>query len=413
MQEKAESYLAQIEEANEALKPYTAALEAAKAAVKPYDTKITELKSSISALEKQITAEKKVKPTDEKPDLKPDEEKIAAWQAEIDEANLEIRAQRGYSYELRKELAAAQAEYDEQSKTVKELEAAYDAEKVTGTDSSGKEVEYPLKTAYSARLNNYKTYQGNVDDTQKQIDALSAPEQEAIDTEYAELTAFIEEAQAEYDKMSAEYSSLDTSATPYRDAVKNAEAELKAAKEAYEAATEAFAEYNRANAIALSYVDDAEQAIANNKDEAKLEELNKKLDEAKAEYDKTVKSSQSEKDKFDKAAADAAAKQEALDAANNAEVFKQLTDLSNEMATLNGKLKDAKSKNDNFKTKSAEYYDQIASDLYADFFKTTISDLEKNNVDYQKFMNIGEDYADDENGIVAIYNEWYGATYGE
>ena len=413
VQEKAESYLEQIEKANEELKPYATALEAVKAAIKPYDTKISELKTNITALEKQITAEKKVKPTDDKPDLKPDEEKIAAWQAEIEEAQTEIRAQRGYSYELRKELEAAQAEYDEHSKTVKDLEAAYDAEKVSGVDSSGKEVEYPLKTAYSARLNNYKTYQGNVDDTQAQIDALSAPEQSKVDAEYAELIAFIDEAQAEYDKMSAEYQSLDTSAKAEREAVKKAEEELKAAKAALEAAEEEFSEANRANAIALSYVDDAEQAIAANKDEAKLEQLNKDLEDAKAEYDKVVASKKSEKDKYDKAKADAEAKQKALDDANNAEVFTKLTDLSTEMASLNGKLKDAKSRYDSYLTRSSEYYDAIAANLFAEFFKSTISDLEKNNVDYQKFMNIGEDYADDENGIVAIYNEWYSATYGE
>ena len=413
VQERAEGFLSQIEAANAELKPYSDALEKVKAEIKPYDTKITELKSTVSDLEKQIKAEEKIKPTSDNPDLKPDQEKIDGWKKEIEEAQLEIRAQRGYSYELRKELAEAQAAYDEHNKVVKDLEAAYDAEKVKGVDSSGKEVEYPLKTAYSARLNNYKTYQGNVDDTQEAIDALSAPEQSAIDAEYAELTAFIAEAQAEYDKMSADYSALDTSAGTYRDAVKAAEADLKAAKAALEEAEEAFAEYKKANAVALSYVEDAENAIASNKDEAKLEQLNKDLADAQAEYEKTVNSSKSEKDKYDKAVADAAAKQEALDAANNAEIFTNLTALSTEMATLNGKLKDAMSKNDQFKTKTAEYYDAIAADLYAEFFKNTIADLEKNNVDYQKFMNIGEDYADDENGIVAIYNEWYSATYGE
>ena len=412
VREKAESYLAQIEAANEALKPYTAALDAAKAAIKPYDTKITELKDKITATKKLITAEQKVKPTDEKPDLKPDEEKIAAWNKEIEEAELEIRAQRGYSYELRKELSRAQAEYDEQSKAVKEIEAAYDAEKVTGVDSSGKEVEYPLKTAYSARLNNYKTYQGSVDDTQKELDALVAPEQEAIDAEYAELTAFVEQATADYDRMSAEYKTLDTSATANREAIKTAEAELKAAKEALKEATEKAAEYLKANAVALSYVEDKESEIASNKDEAKLETLNAELEQLKADYDKVVAGNKSKLTEYEAAAANVAAKTEALDAANAAEVFTQLNDLSAEMATLNGKLKDAKSKLDKFKAKSSEYYDEIAMNLYNDFFKETVSDLEKNNVDYQKFMNVGEDYSDDENGIVAIYNEWYSATYG-
>lgn len=413
VQEKAEGYLARIEEATEALKPYSAELERVKAEIKPYDTKISELKTTVSDLEKQIKAEEKVKPTADKPDLKPDQEKIDGWKKEIEEAQAEIRAQRGYSYELRKELADAQAAYDEHNKIVKDIEAEYDAEKVTGVDSSGKEVEYPLKTAYSARLNNYKTYQGNVDDTQALIDALNAPEQEAIDKEYAELTAFVNESKTEYERMSAEYSALDQSAKADREAVKTAEAELKAAKEAYEAATEAFAEYNRTNSIALSYVEDAEQALAANKDEAKVEQLNKALEDAVAEYDKTVASSKGEKDKYDKALADYNAKKEALDAANSAEVFTKLNDLSTEMATLNGKLKDAQSKYDNFKVKKSEYYDAIAANLYAEFFKNTVTDLEKNNVDYQKFMNIGEDYSDDENGIVAIYNEWYSATYGE
>ncbi len=412
VREKAEAYLAEIDAAKEALIPYTKALDAAKAAIKPYDTKITELKDKVSSLKKQITAEQKVKPTDENPNLKPDEEKIAGWNKEIEEAELEIRAQRGYSYELRKELAKAQAEYDEHNQIVKDAEAAYDAEKIAGVDSSGKEVEYPLKTAYSARLNNYKTYQASVDDTQKALDALVAPEQSAIDAEYAELTAFVEEATAEYDRMSGEYKSLDTSATADREAIKKAEQELKDAKAALEEATEKYEEYLKANAVALSYVEDKENEIASTKDEAKLEQLNQELAELKATYDKTVADNKSKLSEYDAAAAKVEEKTAALEAAQNAEIFTKITDLSNEMTALNGKLKDAISRLDKFKAKSSEYYDEIATNLYNDFFKNTVADLEKNNVDYQKFMNVGEDYADDENGIVAIYNEWYSSTYG-
>ena len=62
---------------------------------------------------------------------------------------------------------------------------------------------------------------------------------------------------------------------------------------------------------------------------------------------------------------------------------------------------------------SLQHYDEIAKKLYNDFFKSIVTDLEKNNPDYQQFMNIGEEQADNENGIVAIYNDWYSATYGE
>ena len=52
---------------------------------------------------------------------------------------------------------------------------------------------------------------------------------------------------------------------------------------------------------------------------------------------------------------------------------------------------------------------------YAPLLKKLDEDLGtlSNNADYQQFMNVGEEQADNENGVVYIYNEWYASMYGE
>lgn len=413
IKDTAESYITRIEEAKEQLKPYADALNEAKEAVKPYDKEIETLNASISELKKNIANEEKVKPTDDKPDLKPDQEKIDAWNKEIEEAELEIRAQRGYSYELRKELAAAQAVYDEHNKVVTELEAEYDDLKVQGVDSSGKEVEYPMKTAYSARLNNYNSFNSNVEETQKQIDSLTAPAQSVVDKNFADLTSSYETAKASYDKLAEDYTAMNTEAKPEKDKLAAAETELKDVKAKFEEAKTEYEEKNKDGAVALSYVEDKEAEIAANTDETKTEQLNKELNEAVAAYNKAAAKASAEKNKYDAAKAALKAKQDEIKALSESEIFKRIAEVESEMGELNIIIKNSSSALDNFKAKSSDYYDEIAMNLYTEFFKNTVSDLEMNNEDYKQFMNVGEDQADNENGVVYIYNEWYSSMYGE
>ncbi|MBQ7699728.1 MAG: hypothetical protein IJT49_05235 [Clostridia bacterium] len=413
IKDTAESYLNRIEEAKEQLTPYAEALAAAKDAIKPYDKEIESLKAEIKDLEKKISDEEKVKPTEDKPDLAPDQAKIDGWKKEIEEAELNIRAQRGYSYELRKELAEAQAVYDEQNKTVTDIEAEYEALTVTGIDSSGKEVEYPMKTAYNARLNNYNTFNGNVENIQKEIDALTAPAQSKLDKEYAELKALIESSQTEYDQLSEEYTTLNTQAKSSKEQLAAAEEAVKEAKKALEEAKAAYEEKNKDGAVALSYVEDKEEEIAANTDEAKAEQLNKELADLTAAYNKAAAAASAEKNKYESAKATLSAKEAARDVIANSDTFTQIAEIEARMSELNIVLKNAMSEFDGFKTKSYEYYDEIANTLYTEFFKNTVSDLEANNADYQQFMNVGEEQADNENGVVYIYNEWYSSMYGE
>ena len=413
VKDTAESYLNRIEEAKELLKPYADALTAAKNAVKPYDKEIETQQNLIKDLEKKISDEEKVKATDDQPDLAPDQAKIDAWNKEIEEAELEIRAQKGYSYELRKAVAEAQAAYDENNKVVTDLEAEYESLKVTGIDSSGKEVEYPMKTAYSARLNNYNTFNGSVENIQKEIDALEAPAQSKLDKDYADLKTLIDSTQTEYDKLAEEYTTLNTQSKAEKDKLAEAESAVKDAQKALEEAEAAYNEKNRDGAIALSYVEEKEAEIAANTDETKTEQLEKELSDLVAAYNKATAPAAGEKSKYDAAKAALKTKQDAYELLANSEVFTRISEIESRMAELNITLKNAKSEYDGFKTKSYEYYDEIALNLYTEFFKKTVTDLEENNADYQQFMNVGEEQADNENGVVYIYNEWYASMYGE
>lgn len=407
----AEDYLKRIEDGKAALEPLEKALNEAKAAVKTYDSAIDKLNTEIKDLKKKITDEQKVKPTDDNPDLKPDEAKIAEWQKQIEDDEREIRAQRGFSYELRKELTAAQTAYDEANAPVKALEAEYNDRKVPATDDSGKEVA--LATAYSARLNNYTASMTNVEDLQAQIDALYTPEQSKLDADYAELEKLLETSTAEYDRMSKEYEALNLESKNHKTAIETAENAVKEAKEKLDAADEETLEARKSIAVALSYVEDKEKEIASNKDEAKAEQLNAELAEVTKAYNDEAAKNKAATDKYEAALADYEAKTKALDDERNAEVFKKTNELDLAMGDLNKTIKKATSDKENFKHNTFEYYDAIASDLYDEYFKGIVTDLETNNTDYQQFMNIGEEYADNENGVVSIYNEWYSATYGE
>ena len=440
VKEEAEEYIAKIEAAQTELEPYNEALNKAKSAISSYDSEIKQLENRKSSLEKLIAAEEKVKPTEEKPDLAPDQEKIDGWKKEIEECDEEIRAQRGYSYELRKDLAKAQAEYDEKNKVLTDLQAEYKARKITVIDSEGKEVERDLSVAYSARKNNMENSLKQADNTQTQIDALLIPEQSVLDAKYAELEARLAEYNEKVEKLMTELSDLNKQAVTYNDAVKAAEEDLKNAKTNVEKALEAYSGFRRTSAIALSYIEDKETELAEaeekvaakekeieeRKDDSKLEKLNSELDElkakaeeirtaltaARADYDKTFENGKSEKAAYDAAVADQAAKQKALDDANAAEIYDQIAAKSAEKDEASQILKKSTSEYNNFTKTSTECYDAIAYTLYNEFFKGIVTDLEKNNVDYQQFMNIGEEQAENENGIVYIYNEWYEATYG-
>lgn len=407
VRETAEDYLARIDAAKEALLPYTAALNEAKAAIKPYDDAIKKLNSQIKTLEKNITNEEKVKPTDSEPNLAPDQAKIDGWKKEIEEAELEIRAQRGYSYELRKELAAAQAAYDEHNAVVTAIEKEYAAEKITVTNGDT-ETEVALKTAYEGRLTNYSLYNDVVVATQTEIDALSVPEQSELDSEYAALKAKVDSLTAEYDELTNKYSALNVQSKSLKDEQAKAKEAVTAAEKALEEAEKGIKNI----AVARSYVEDKETEIAENKTESKQQTLENELAEAVSAYEKAVADNKAAYDKFEIAKADLENKQNKLDEINNSDVFTELTAVEKQLNSVYQELKNTNSDYENFKKKSYQYYDAIALNLYTDFFKTTKEYLEANDEDYQQFMNIGTQ-SENENGVVFIYNEWYTATYGE
>ncbi|MBO4869079.1 MAG: hypothetical protein J5585_05155 [Clostridia bacterium] len=439
IKDKAEEYLAKIADAENELVPYTEALSAAKAAVAPYDKEIKQLNDQITSLKKLIDNEKKVKPTESNPNLAPDQEKIDGWQKQIEDNELEIRAQRGYSYELRKELDKAQAEYDAKNKALTDLQAEYKAIKLL--DEEGKETEIALSTAYNARKSNSESFQKQADDTQKAIDALIVPEQSELDSRYAALEATISEYTEKLNAVNKEISDLNVESKPYNDAIKQAGLDLEAAKEKVKETLEAYSEFRKASAVALSYVEDKEaevataegkvaakeKEIAERKDDSKLEKLtgeletlkenlnklNEELAGLKADYEKTFDNGKAEKAAYDAALADQAAKQKAYEDASDAEIFKTIAEKNAEASEYNQTVKKATSELNNFTRTTTECYDAIAKSLYEEYFKSIVTDLEKNNPDYQQFMNIGEEQAENENGIVYIYNEWYSATYGE
>lgn len=435
----AESYISRINAAEEALAPYTEALNKAKSALQPYDKEIDNLNNRIKSLQSQITAEEKVKPTEEKPDLAPDQAKIDDLKKQIEELQTEIRAQRGYSYEIRKEYNAAQAAYDEKNKVLTDLQAEYKS--IYLLDDEGNPTKILLQTAYDARRVNYESRMADVEKTQSDIDALMLKDQADLDAQYAELTETVREYTEKVDALNEELKQLNIDAVPFKEAITAADEAVTEAKAKVDQALEAYQTYRAASAVALSYVEDKEKEvstadgkvkakeaeIANRKDDSNLEKLNTELDTLKADldklntelaslkndYEKTFENGKSEKAAYDAAVADLEAKTAAAEAARNADVLKQISEKESAKSEANVTLKNASSALDSFMKTSLQHYDEIAKKLYNEFFKSIVTDLEKNNPDYQQFMNIGEEQADNENGIVAIYNDWYSATYGE
>lgn len=437
--EEAEGYIARIEKATEELVPYKEALDKAKSELQPYDKEIDNLNNQIKGLQSQITAEEKKKPTEEKPDLAPDQEKIEQLKKDIEALELKIRAERGYSYEIRKEFNAAQAAYDEKNKILTDIQAEYKS--VMLLDEDGNPTKTQLQTAYDARRVNYESRMADVEKTQADIDALSLKEQAELDKKYEELSSTVSEYTEKVAALNDELKQLNIDAIPYKDAITAASQEVKDAKAKVTEALEAYKDYREASAVALSYVEDKEAEIvkaedkvkaketeiANRKDDSKLEKLNEELAALKADLEKlngelatlktaysdTFKNGTAEKAAYDAAVKELADKEDALTAANNAEILKMIAAKESEKSEANVTLKNTSSSLDAMKRTTVACYDEIASKLYGDYFKSIVTDLEKNNPDYQQFMNIGEEQADNENGIVNIYNDWYSATYGE
>ena len=409
----AESYITRIDEANAKLAEYEEAYNAAKEAVKPYDKAIEEQNALIKELKGKISDEEKVKPTDDNPDLSPDQEKIDGWNKDIENAELEIRAQRGYSYEQRKALTEAQALYEEQKQAVKDIEEEYESITITAVNSSGKETEVKVKTAYTGRLTNMNGCLENAEDIKKEIDALIAPEQSELDKKKAELDELVSTSQTEYDALTAENLTIAASIKTYQDQLAAAEEALKEAQSDFEEAEALYLEKSKNAAIALSYVEDKEAEIAKNTDEEKVEQLNAELEELIEAYNSEVEKITADTNKFEAAKAALKAKEDARDAAANSEQLTRAAEVEARLSELNVILKNAISERDGFKEKAYQYYDEIAVNLFNEFFKNTVTDLEENNTDYQEFMNIGEEQADNEDGVVYMYNEWYSSMYGE
>ncbi len=455
------SYIERRTAAEEALVPYTEALNEAKAAIAPYDTVINKCKSDISSLNNRIKVEKAKKPTEADPNLGPDQALIDEWTAEIEQNELTIREQRGYSYELRKELAEAQAAYDEKYAELKKINDEYQNRKYSDdpevmkiyedelnraahpeleweeltkeeADSRKKIIDgmNKLQTSYEARLNNYNAKLKEIEDYEKELETYNVPEQSEIDADYAKVCAEVDELTALTAKLEEEKNTLEASAESARKAVEDAKAALEAAKAVLDEKQEAFAPFNKENAIALSYIEDKETEIAAaqkklNDENAKaspseakiseyttqLETLNAELAELKATYDATVAKGAAEKQAYETALAEYTAKEEALKAAENAEALTQLEAKKTELAEASSSLKKATKTKDEMLQKDYEYYDVMAKTLYGAFFKSLIAECEEND-DYKLFMNVGEELADDEKGIVAAYNTWYESMYG-
>ena len=121
-------------------------------------------------------------------------------------------------------------------------------------------------------------------------------------------------------------------------------------------------------------------------------------------------SAAAEKQAYEEALADGNAKEEALKAAENAEATTALAAKKAELAEANDQLKKATKSKDEMLLNEYEYYDVMAKALYTAFFKSLVSKCEEDH-DYQIFMNIGEE-AENDKGIVNIYNAWYESMYG-
>ena len=438
----AQEYLNKIADAEAALKPLSEALAAAKSAISPYDTEITKCKNEITSLNNRIKVEKAKKPTEAEPDLGPDQALIDEWTAEIANYELLIREQRGYSYELRKELAAAQAAYDAQNAIVKQLNEEYKNRKYSDDpelmqqyeeDPTNKEVTgkmTALNTTYEARLSNYEREKKTYDDLTASLDTYFVPDQAKIDADYEEISKEAAELTALVAKLEAEKAELETAAEGAQEAVIAATAALDAAKAVLDEKEEAFKPFNKENAVALSYIEDKETEIASvqkklddenakaspseskiNDYTAQLETLNGELSELQAAYEETVAKGAAEKQAYEEALADYNAKADALKAAENAEPITALAAKKEELAKANDSLKKATKSRDDMLLHEYEYYDNMAKTLYNAFFKELIAECEA-DPDYQLFMNIGEETADDEKGIVVSYNTWYDSMYG-
>ena len=451
---------AKIAAAEEELAPYTEALNAVKAEIKPYDDKIKEYQSSITTLNNNIKKEKAIKPSDSDPDAAPDQSKIDAWNAEIDEYNLLIREQRGYSYELRKELAAAQAAYDEYNAKLKKINTDYEAvkfsddpetmriyeeelqraanpeafEELTEEEAEARKKTIssmnPLATTYKARKNNYDTKLAEVEDLKKSLKNYNVPEQAKIDADYEEIAAKADELTALVETLTAEIAELEPVAEEAQKEVTAAKEALEAAKAVLDEKAEAFAPFNKENAIALSYIADKETEIEStqkklNDENAKdspsetkiadyttqLEKLNGELEALIATYNETVAKGAAEQKAYEDALAAYNAKEEELKAAENADPITTLASKRTELAEANDTLKKTVKSRDEMLRNEYEYYDNMAEMLYTAYFKTLIAKCEE-DPDYLLFMNIGEELAENENGIVNMYNTWYDSMYG-
>ena len=450
---------AKIAAAEEALIPYTEALNAAKAAIKPYDDQIKAYQAEITTRNNNIKKEKAIKPTKDEPDLAPDQSKIDAWEQEIAEYNLLIREQRGYSYELRKELNAAQAAYDEYNAALKKANEDYKNRKFSEDPETMRIYEEELEraanpeafeelpeeeakdrkeriskmnglsTTYDARKNNYDNKLKEVEELEKSLETYFVPDQAQIDEDYAKISAEADELTALVETLEAEERSLRDPEAEAKKAVAAAEEALKAAEEVLNEKKEPFAPFNKDNAIALSYVEDKETEIAGVQKklddenakatpsetkiadyEKQLETLNAELETLKATYAETVAKGAAEKQAYDEALADYNAKAEALKAAQNAEAITALAAKSAELSDAKtAKAKAIKARDDMLR-EEYEYYDVMAKALYTAFFKSLITECEA-DPDYTIFMNLGEE-AENDKGIVSIYNNWYDSMYG-
>lgn len=310
------------------------------------------------------------------------------------------------------------AEYAEMQAQLSELQAKLDAavaeasryEAVTEKDADGNTVIkskgdlYDLYTAAKAAVNaanaalNGKAATTTEEAVIGAIPALEALQKEnegydkAVMIAYidlkeaedaaAELQNSIDEANKTLAEKRAALTALDTTATDYQT---KADALQK--------------EIDTQTANITKYT--ADKAEADKKVAALTDAYNKSMTD---DY-KAVKA------KIDAAEAAVAAAQAAYDAAAANETYLAYDAATAVVKDYTSQIKALTTSISNFSTRTYTYRDDIYKTLYTAYFKKLVAECEA-NADYAVFMNIGEDNADNEKGVIYIYNEWYSSMYG-
>lgn len=413
---------AKVKAAEEALLPYTEAYKATNTELAVFTKAISNLEVQLkryedmlaAELEKDAAAETAPEETDAEGNVIPaegaDPAKVAEYEAKIAELKLDIKEQEGYARPYREAFAKALDEYNEYSAILKAAQDEYDAITFTEVNAEGKEEEKAAGTALASRLKNREATLKTIEKAEEALLALQVPTEEELAAEYAELTAAYEAAIANAEALKAAVDQLTVSSKPVSDKIDALKAEITELEAAIKTAEEELAPFARERAIAYYDYFTAEDALAAAKEGDDVAALQAEVDKYKKVYDEKVAAAKAKQDAYDALVANKEAKLAEIAALEADATYAEFVTKKAELSDANKLVTTLKREVADFSLVVSDYYDEIAMELYETFFEGLIEECEL-DPNYQIFMNI-EEQAENEKGVVNMYQEWYTSMYG-